>query len=406
MKQHVLGGLKVVDFGQGIAGPYCGALLGDFGADVVKVEPPRGDWGRTMGAKVGPSEGASFIAVNRNKRSVCLDLTTADGLALAQELADWADVVIQSFRPGVMQRYGLDSATLRARRPKLIYCSVTGFGESGPSADLPAGDSTMQAYGGLMSIIGGPGQDPTRVGNVVSDMMAGMHAFEGVLLALLDQRSTGRGASIQINLLDTMVAFQAPTLSEFLVTGKLPPRSGNEHPLIAPSGSVRTADSSLVYTILEHQWAAFCATMGLPDLASDGRFRKNQDRLANREALNALLAPLFSAGTTAQWIERFNAAGVTCAPINDYEALRRDPQVQHNRLIGSIEHPVLGPVPHIANPVRIDTQTAVRHPAPQLAAHTASVLADVLGHNAEVVAAWAEAGALVAADLPRRTAVA
>lgn len=388
-----LEGVKVVDFGQGVAGPYGAMLLGDFGADVVKVEPPRGDWARTLGTRIGATESATFVAVNRNKRSIVVDFASADGVAVARELIAGADVVVQSFRPGVMARYGLDYASLAPEFPRLIYCSVSGFGATGPAAELPAGDSTMQAWGGLMSIIGDADGEPTRVGNVVSDMLAGMNAFQGVLLALMQRDRTGAGREIQVALLDSLIAFQAPAFAEYLATGRPPPRTGNNHPLMAPSGLFRTADSAVVFSVLEHQWSEFCKFFGVPEVANDPEFARNADRLANRGRLMEILRPLFAGEATAEVLRRLRACDVPCAPVNDYAAVAADSQVRLNGLLGLVSHPVLGQVPLIRNPVHLDGMEPRVGDAPLLGEHTDAVLAGL--HMAPArIAALRQAGAV------------
>jgi len=366
-----LAGVSVLDFGQGVAGPYCGQLLADQGADVVKVEPPRGDWAREMGVRDAADKSGlsgTFASVNRNKRGLCLDLRLPEARDVAKRLALRADVVLESFRPGVMDRLGLGCEDLRRENPRLVYCAITGFGEGGPNVDLPAGDSTMQAYGGLMSIVGEQGGAPLRVGNVVSDMLAGMNAFSAVLLALLQRASTGEGARIGIALLDSLVAFQAPPLTEYLLTGALPRRQGNAHPLIAPSGAVRTQDGHIVLTVLDHQWKRFCEGLGLSALAADPRFATSPARQQNRAALDEALAPAFLAKSSAAWLVRLRELDILCAPINDYASLREDAQLRHNRLIGNA-----GGVPVIRNPVRVGGE-AVHRPPPARGEHTRGVL--------------------------------
>ena len=373
-----LAGVAVLDFGQGVAGPYCGQLLADQGAAVIKVEPPRGDWAREMGARDARGLSGTFASVNRNKRGLCLDMKQAEARAVARRLALQSDVVLESFRPGVMERLGLGCDDLRRENPRLVYCAVTGFGESGPNVGLPAGDSTMQAYGGLMSIVGERDGAPLRVGNVVSDMLAGMNAYSGVLLALLRRTATCEGARIGVSLLDSLVAFQAPPLTEYLLTGELPRRQGNEHPLIAPSGAVRTRDGHIVYTVLDHQWQRFCDGLGLAAVAADARFATSAARQKNRADLAETLSPAFLARSSAEWLVHLRALDILCSPINDYAALREDAQVRHNGLIGSA-----GGVPSIRNPVRLGGEAAhpphiphIPHRAPPACGeHTRDILA-------------------------------
>ncbi|MBV7485332.1 CaiB/BaiF CoA-transferase family protein [Bordetella sp. BOR01] len=365
----VLTAIRVLDFGQGVAGPYCGQFLADHGADVIKIEPPRGDWSRTMGTGAGV-----FLSVNRNKRGVCLDLRDDEIQGLVRAAALKADVIVESFRPGVMRKFGLDYATLRKHNPKLVYCSVTGFGASGPNAHLPAGDSIMQAYAGLMSINGERGGVPLRLGNVISDMLAGMNAFSGVLLALMARASSGAGQHVQTSLLDSLVAFQAPPLMEFLKTGVAPERMGNDHPLIAPSGAIATQDGSITFTVFDHQWQTFCDGLGLPELKHDPDYVSSQARQKHRDALNAILAPVFKAKTSAQWIERLRAMDILCAPVNSYPDLINDPQVVHNKLIHTLPAASGDGMPNIANPLKTADPLHEPHAAPQLGEHTEQVL--------------------------------
>lgn len=374
MSAGPLHGIRVLDFGQGVAGPYCGQLLADQGAEVVKVEPLRGDWSRTMGDPGAKGQSGVFVSVNRGKRGISLDLRQPEALEIVRGLAAHADVVLESFRPGVMDRLGLGAAELRRANPALVYCSVTGFGPDGPNVDLPAGDSTMQAYGGLMSIIGERDGQPLRVGNVVSDMLAGMNAFSGVLLALLQRRAGAPGTDVHVSLLDSIVAFQAPPLSEYLMTGKLPERLGNDHPLIAPSGAMRTSDGAICFTVFDHQWPAFCEGLGLSELAVDARFASSGERQRHRDALRAVLEPVFAAATRTQWLARLRTMDVLCAPINDYRDLVADPQVRHNALFGRIDG-TDGGYPAIRNPVRLGSSGAVAPSAPpRLGEHTRDIL--------------------------------
>jgi crotonobetainyl-CoA:carnitine CoA-transferase CaiB-like acyl-CoA transferase len=371
-----LEGVRVLDFGQGAAGPYGAMLLGDFGATVIKVEPPRGDWCRKVGTMVDAHCGTTFLTVNRNKRGICLDMSKERGRQIARELALASDVIVESFRPGVMAKFGLDYATLSAERPALVYCSVSGFGSSGPNVEMPAGDSIMQAYGGLMTIIGTQEGGPMRVGNIVVDMIAGMHAFEAALLGLLQAKIGGRGQHLQVSLLDAIMAFQAPPIVESVLSGKLPPRTGTEHPLIAPSGMLETDDLPVVFTVLDHQWPRFCAAIGLEALPADPRFATNELRLRNRDALNAILRPLFQKSTSATLLQKLAKADVLAAPVNDYHRLRNDPQVVHN---GTIEYH--GRVPFLKNPITVEGGTAFSMP-PRLGEHTQQILSDELGIDA------------------------
>ena len=398
MTRGPLAGIRVLDFGQGVAGPYCGQLLADQGADVLKVEPARGDWSRSMGVAGEGGQGAVFVSVNRGKSGLVLDLRQPEAVDIARELARQCDVLVESFRPGVMDKLGLGRARLRETNPALVYCSVTGFGPDGPNVDLPAGDSTMQAYGGLMSIVGQRDGAPLRVGNVVSDMLAGTNAFSGVLLALLQRRAGEPGRDVQVSLLDSIVAFQAPPLTEYLMAGALPQRLGNDHPLIAPSGAFATADGAITFTVFDHQWRAFCGALGLEHVALDARFAASADRQRNRDALRALLEPVFAAATRDAWITRLRAMDVLCAPINDYSQLVADPQVRHNGLFGETVARDAR-YPSIRNPIRVSGGAATPSAPPRLGQHTRAVLAARCGLSEAAIDQLISRGVVHAAPL-------
>lgn len=391
----LLAGLRVLDFGQGVAGPYCAQLLGDHGADVIKIEPPRGDWSRTMGAQTESRMSGTFISVNRNKRGLCLDLKMREAVSVAKALALKADVIVESFRPEVMDRLGLGYEELRRHNPKLIYCAITGFGESGPNAGLPAGDSTMQAYGGLMSIVGERDGDPLRIGNVVSDMLTGTNAFSSVLLALVGRTSTGEGRRVGVSLLDSIVAFQAPPLTEYLLTRTPPQRVGNEHPLIAPSGSARTKNGMIMFTVFDHHWVRFCAEMGIPELAVDPRFCDSGARQCNRDELRNRLAPIFATCTSEKWLERLRAMDILCAPINAYPDLIQDPQVLHNNLIQFMSGQGGVALPGIRNPVRVAGETEHMRAPPLVGQHTQEILKSELGYDERRIEHLVETGVAV-----------
>jgi len=389
-----LTGLRVVDFGQGVAGPYCAQLLADQGAEVIKIEPPRGDWSRTMGAKGPGGLSGTFISVNRNKRGLCLDFAHDEARAVARALALRADVVVESFRPGVMERLGLGHESLAEPNPRLVYCSITGFGPDGPNVDLPAGDSIMQAYGGLMSIIGERDGTPLRVGNVVSDMVAGMHAHAGVLLALLQRGTTGAGRRVRVSLLDAIVAFQAPPITEYLLTGSPPRRLGNDHPLIAPSGAARTRDGLISYTVLDHQWTRFCEGVGRPALAGDPRFADSPTRQRNRAALAKILDAVFLERSSGDWLATLRGIDVLCAPINDYAALVQDPQVVHNRIVGKTADGDGNPIPMLRNPLHPAGDAPAYAAPPRIGEHSRRILAEELGYDAEAVQALVDSRAV------------
>ncbi|MCH7479346.1 MAG: CoA transferase, partial [SAR324 cluster bacterium] len=285
MTKLPLQGLRVADFSQGVAGPYCALLLGDLGAEVVKVEPPRGDWIRVVGRKVEAGMSPTYISMNRNKKAFCLEMKDPGGLEAARRLAGKSDVVVESFRPGVMKRFGLDHETLSGENPQMVYASVTGFGNSGPYVDLPGADSVIQAMGGIMSINGEAGGDPLRFGMFMVDMITGMSAYQGLLAALLGRERGGGGQYLSVSLLDAILSFQAPPLTEYLMYGALPERNGNVNSYVAPSGVFKTRDSFLMFTTLDHQWERGAKALGLESLVDDPRYVSNDARLANRDSL-------------------------------------------------------------------------------------------------------------------------
>lgn len=370
-----LTGLKVLDFSQGGAGPYCAQLLGDQGANVIKIEPPRGDWAREMGAfdkTIGMT--ATFASMNRNKRGICLDLRQEAARDVAERLCRSADVVVEAFRPGVMDRMGLGYDALAKANPGLVYCSVNGFGSTGPNKDLPASDSVLQPYGGLMSIVGEEDGDPLRVANIVSDMLAAVNAFGSVMLGLYRRSTSGQGAHVSTSLLDSIVAFQTTNVSEYLLSGVTPRRMGNRHPLIASSGVYKASDGHIALAVLDHYWPSFCEAMEVKALAEDPRFANPDARQANRRALWALLQEAVGAKPVAFWLERMRARDILCAPVLDYPALVRDPQVIHNRIIGEVKAKNGATIPMIKGPMTVHGATPRYTPPPSLGEHTIEVL--------------------------------
>jgi crotonobetainyl-CoA:carnitine CoA-transferase CaiB-like acyl-CoA transferase len=380
-----LAGKRLLDFSQGVAGPYCAMLLGDLGAEVIKVEPLEGDWSRAVGSLVRPHESSAHLSLNRNKRSICLNLKHERGREIALKLAHRSDIVVQNFRRGVMEKFGLGYDDLSTHNPRLVYASIFGFGEEGPLADSPASDSVMQAFGGLMSINGDRGGPPLRVGNMVSDMLAGMYLSQGVLAALLTLGASGRGQRVSVSLLDALVAFQGPPVMEYCVTGKVPPRNGRSHPLIAPAGTYQVADGFVTLAATQPRWEKFCKAIGMPELAHDPRFAGNDARLNNREALQEILVPFFARRTKAQVLQLAQENDLLCAPINDYESLLQHPQVEASRLVHEWTHPQLGHFQGIRSPIRSSEGEARYSPPPLLGEHGAEILSEELGFDAREI---------------------
>lgn len=363
MLHKALSGIKVLDLSRILAGPWCTQNLADLGAEVTKIEhPERGDdtrgWGPPYLESADGSErmSAYFACCNRGKRSLAIDFTTDEGKAAILALADQADVLVENFKAGTLQRYGLDYASLQARNPRLVYLSITGFGQSGPMADKPGYDYVFQGMGGLMSYTGQPdgepGEGPLRTGVAVVDLSTGMYATSAVLAALFQRQATGAGQHLDIALLDVAVALNANQGANYLFSGRNPPRSGNAHPNCAPYEVFRCADGHLILAIgNDAQFGRFCEVAGLADLPADPRYRTNSARIANLPALRALLAQVFATRSRRQWTDAFDAAGVPWGPIHSIEEVFAHPQVRHRGLLRHAEHPVLGRIPMVRNPM-------------------------------------------------------
>ena len=392
-----LADLRVVDFSQGVAGPSCAMLLGDLGADVIKVEPPQGDWLRGVGSCVRDQESSAHLSLNRNKRSFCVDLKKQEGREVALRLAQRADVIVQNFRPGVMDKLGLGYPSLSTANPRLIFASISGFGDRGPLACAPATDSTMQAFGGLMSINGDEDTPPLRMGNMVSDMLAGSDLCQGVLAALLELARTGRGQRVSVSLLDAVVAFQAAPLMEHAVTGQLPSRSGRNHPLISPAGSYAVKDGFVSLVATQPHWPRFCAAFGLSALTHEPRFATNEQRVAHRDELRRLVEAAFEDRTLQDVVRLARDHDLVMAPINDYDTLVHHEQVQAVGLLQSWRHPVLGEHRSVRNPIVFERTPLQWSPPPMLGEHTQQILRDELRCTPAEITALAACGAAVLA---------
>ncbi|MBK8739005.1 MAG: CoA transferase [Betaproteobacteria bacterium] len=378
-----LAGVKVLDFTHLLAGPYCTMLLGDMGADVVKVEPPGGgDSTRTQGPPFHNGQGLTFLAANRNKRSITLDLRDPAGAATAKALAREADIIVENFRPGVMKRLGLDYETLSALHPRLIFCSLSGFGHDGPYAEKGAFDLTVQAIGGYMSITGERDGPPIKLGTSAFDIVAGLHAFSGILAALYQREQTGRGRSIETSLLEGQVAFLINAGLEYLLTGKNPQKWGSEHSQAAPYKAFKAKDGWVaIAAAVQPLFERFVAALGRPDIAADPRFASPGDRVDHREALYALLDALVAEVPAKELMRRLEEAKVPCEPVNRMNEVFNDPQVLHRGMVQSVEHAVYGRVSLIGSAIKYnDVDLAADWRAPPLfGEHTAQVISDWLG---------------------------
>jgi crotonobetainyl-CoA:carnitine CoA-transferase CaiB-like acyl-CoA transferase len=383
-----LAGIRVLDLTRVLAGPYCTMFLGDLGAEVVKVEQPGvGDDTRGWGPPFAGGESAYFLCTNRNKKSLTVNLKSAEGIALVRKLAQRADVLIENFRPGAMDRMGLGEKELRAANPKLVYASLSGFGADGPMADVPGYDLIVQAWGGLMSITGTQESGPLKVGVAIIDLVAGLMLGKSIVAALYAREKIGMGQKIDTSLLEAEVAALINTGSIYLVGGKVPGRWGNAHPTIVPYQSFQTENSFLVLgAASESIWKRLCPALGRADLADDPRFAKNANRVENRKELIAILSEVFMTRTTEHWVAALTEADVPCAPVQTIDQVFAAPQVLHRNMLVEVDHPTAGKVKMAGIPVKFSaTPASVRLPPPLLGQHNDEVLSTWLGMNAEEI---------------------
>jgi formyl-CoA transferase len=383
-----LDGVRVLDLTRVLAGPYCAMFLGDLGAELVKVEQPGvGDDTRGWGPPFVGGESAYFLCVNRNKKSVTIDLKSAEGVDLLRRLAKSADVLIENFRPGTMERLGLGEEELRLVNPRLIYASLSGFGADGPMSDWPGYDLIVQAWGGLMSITGMPDGEPTKVGVAIIDLVAGLMLGKAIVAALFAREKIGIGQKVDTSLLEAEVASLINAGSNYLVEGKIPLRWGNAHPSIVPYQSFRTSDGYLVIGVAsEGIWRRFCQALGRAELADDARFAKNSDRVENRAALIRILSEIFLTRGSDTWLKLLNEAEVPCAPVQTIDKVFSADQVLRREMLVEVEHPTAGTVRMAGLPVKFSaTPASIRLPPPLLGQHTAQILTSWLGMRSEEI---------------------
>jgi len=387
--------IRVLDLSRVLAGPWAGQILADLGAEVIKVEQPgKGDDTRAWGPPylqdeqgLDTTESAYYLSANRGKKSVTIDITQEAGQGLVRQLASRTDILLENFKVGGLAKYGLDYASLQASNPGLIYCSITGFGQTGPYRQRPGYDFMIQGMGGLMSITGerdnAPGGGPQKVGVALADVLAGMYATVAVLAALAHRDQTGMGQYIDLALLDVQLACLANQAMNYLVSGKPPERLGNAHPNIVPYQVFATTDGYLILAVgNDRQFARFCELVGRPELASDERFARNAARVQYRETLIPILQPILTQRSTQVWLTELEAAGIPCGPINTLDKVFADPQIQHREMRVTLPHPLAGAVPMVASPLRFSaTPVQYRRPPPTLSQHTDEVLSDWLGLN-------------------------
>ena len=390
---QALQGVKIVDLSRALSGPFCTMVLADLGADVIKIEPgPTGDMSRTWGPF---DRGVStyYLACNRNKRGMCIDLRNPEGLATIRQLIDDADVVIENFKPGTLENMGLGYEVLSARNPRLVMGSINAFGADGPMSSWPGFDQIAQGYSGLMSLTGFVDGDPTRTGTAIGDLTSGMWLVTAVLAALLERERTGRGQHVSTSLLASLVGLLSVHGQRYLSLGDVPRRTGNAHSVIAPYGVFQTKDGPLnLAPITSAMWGRLCILLDLPELPDDSRFATNEARVERRDELREILESRLKTRSKREWTSLFVDAGLPAGPINTLDEVFDDPQVLHSQLTETLTHPTLGALRQVVTPVFCATASVVSRPPPLLGEHTVEVLREA-GIDA------ASINALLAADI-------
>jgi formyl-CoA transferase len=383
-----LNGIRVLDLSRVLAGPYCTMVLGDLGAEVIKVESPEGDDTRSWGPPFAEGESAYYLCVNRNKRSIVVDFKTDEGRRVIHELIKRSDVLVENFRPGTLSRYSFDFESALEINPNLIYCSITGFGQTGPLRDKPGYDFMIQAMGGLMSITGEPEGEPMKVGVAVADLFAGQNAVIAILAALQARTQTGRGQHLDISLFDSQVAMLANVASNYLTSGNLPKRYGNAHANIVPYQSFQASDAWFVVAVgNDRHFEKLCRVIGSTgmlrdnlEIGSDPRFSLNASRVKNRNELISILKPIFLTRTAAEWLLLLEDAGIPCGPINTLDKVFSMPQVEARGMVVPMQHKEIRGLRLVGSPLKFsETPVDYKRPPPKLGEHTEEVLKELFG---------------------------
>lgn len=379
-----LSGINVLDLTRVVSGPFCTMMLADFGAEVIKVESFGGDPSRVTGI-TGKGENPYFVNLNRSKRSIMINLKAENGKEIIRRLVKWADVLVENFRPGVMERLGLGYEQLIKINPRLIYAAVSGFGKTGPYKDRPAFDFIAQAVSGFMSLNGSDDTGPLRVGIPISDTIAGLYVAFGVLTALQERNRTGEGQEVQCAMVDGLISMYTYASGAFFATNELPPRNGNDHMVVSPYGLYHASDGPIAIAPSTHKtWLSLCKSIGMEELNTDSRFDTSEKRRRNRAAINKIVSERIRKKSRAQWIDILNSAGVPCGLINNMEDVFADPQVLHQEMLIDSPQPT-GPVKMPGFPVKISGAPArVHRPSPQLGGNTTEVLEEIGYDNGEI----------------------
>ncbi len=387
--ERALSGVRVLDLSRILAGPFCTMMLGDLGAEVIKVERPgAGDDTRTWGPPFSGGESAYFICCNRNKRSITIDLGKPQGRELVTELAKVSDVLVENFTPGLMKRFGLDYETLSGLNPRLVYCSITAYGQDGPYRDRPGYDMVLSAVGGLMWITGERNGNPCKVGVAITDVLTGVYTSGAITAALLWRERSGRGQYVDCSLLDAQVAALANIASNYLVAGQEATRWGTAHESIVPYQVFPTKDRPIAIAAANQKlWESFCRVVGREEWLEDPRFESNPKRVENRDVLLPLVAEVMAGKSCDEWMAILVESAIPCGPVNNMQSLFADPQVRHRKMIAEVPHPTIGTLRLTGVPIKYgSTPGEVRLPPPLLGQHTDEILSSVLGCTPERIA--------------------
>jgi len=384
-----LAGIRILDLSRVVSGPFCSMLLGDLGAEVIKIEEPaHGDDSRAFGPPFSGGESAYFLSVNRNKRSCAVNLRDKEGVSIVRRLAEQCDVLLDNFRPGTMARLGLNHRELRSVNPKLISCSITGFGRTGKDAQRPGYDLIIQGESGIMDITGDPDGPPTKVGTSIADLLTGQFASQGIMAALLERVRTGKGRHVEVSMLDCMASLLTFNAGIYFTTGQSPKRRGNTHATIAPYETFKTSDGWLNIGVANDKfWQLFCGVIERPDLAADPRYAKAVDRVRLREDLVPIVAEIVATRPRSHWIKNLGRAGVPYGDIRSVQEVCEAEQLTSRDMVIRMDHPTAGVVRNIDSPLRFDDQNDDSHtPPPLLGQHTSEVLNEFLGLKPEEIA--------------------
>jgi formyl-CoA transferase len=390
-----LKGIRVIDLTRIIAGPYCTMVLGDLGAEIIKIEQPKiGDETRAWGPPWVKEVSAYFIAMNRNKKSLTLNFKHPQAIEIFKDLVRHSDVLLENFRPGTMDELGIGYEVLREINPKLIYCDVTGYGTHGPYRDKPGVDVIVSAIGGLMSITGSPEGEPVKVGVPLTDVLTALYSFGAVSCALYQRQQTGKGQRISLNLLAMQLATLINIGSNYLVGGVIPRRWGSAHPNIVPYEAHQAKDTYLIFGIInERMWKSFCTLLGMEEMKDDPRFADNAARIKNRPALMEIIDRKLAEKTVDEWIPLFDQAGIPCGPINTFDRVFSDPQVEHLGLVQEVEHPHYGKVKVVGPPATFsESAVGIQCPPPLLGEHNEEILTRLLGYSESQVKSFQDQG--------------